>query len=79
MTPPRWGEEVSRHLPNARHIVVPGVGHGTNYGCVPKLMAQFIAAAEATELDATCVDKLQRPAFFTVYLGPEPQAGEDAP
>ena len=79
VTPPHWGEEVSQHLKNSRHIVVPGVGHGTAMGCVPKLMAQFINEADATGLDATCVDKLQRPAFFTTYLGPEPPAEEHTP
>ena len=73
VTPPYWGENVSGHLKNSRHIIVPGVGHGTNYGCVPKLMAQFIDEADATGLDATCVDKLQRPSFFTTSLGPEAQ------
>ena len=79
VTPPHWGEKVSKHLKNSRHIVVPGVGHGTNYGCVPKLMAQFIDTADASGLDASCVDKLQRPAFFTTSLGPAPQAIADAP
>ena len=79
VTPPYWGEKVSTHLKNSRHIVVPGVGHGTNYGCVPKLMAEFIDAADATGLDAACVEQLQRPAFFTTSLGPEPQITEDAP
>ena len=78
VTPPRWGEQVGTHLKNSRHIVVPGVGHGTNYGCVPKLMAQFIDDADATALDASCVDKLVRPAFFTNSLGPEPHVTEDA-
>ena len=73
VTPPYWGESVSGHLKNSRHIIVPGVGHGTNYGCVPKLMAQFIDEADATGLDAACVDKLQRPSFFTTSLGPEAQ------
>ncbi|MCH2659644.1 alpha/beta hydrolase [bacterium] len=77
VTPPRWGEDVASHLPNARHVVVPGVGHGTAYGCVPKLMAEFIANADAHDLDTSCIDKLERPAFFTTYLGPAPE--EDTP
>ena len=70
VTPPRWGESVAEHLPNARHIVVPGVGHGaTPNGCVPKLIAQFIDAASAAQLDAECVQSLDRPLFFTSYTG----------
>ena len=28
VTPPRWGEHAARTLPNSRHLVVPGTGHG---------------------------------------------------
>ncbi len=82
VTPPRWGEETARNLPNARHIVVPGVGHGTTpYGCVPKLIAQFIDEASADSLDAECVNKLNRPPFFTSYTGYSTTTAptEDAP
>ncbi len=82
VTPPRWGEETARHLPNARHIVVPGVGHGTtSYGCVPKLIAQFIEEASVDSLDGECVNKLDRPRFFTSYTGYSKKAAqtEDAP
>ena len=42
-------------------------------------MAQFIDEASAQNLDATCVEKLRRPAFFTSFIGPKPQTNEDAP
>ncbi len=75
VTPPRWGALAAQHLPNARHIVVPGVGHGTtSYGCVPKLIAEFIDAASADSLDAECVQTLRRPPFFTSYTGPSTNA-----
>ncbi len=78
VTPPRWGAAVAEHLPNARHIVVPGVGHGaTPNGCVPKLIAQFIDAASAVALDDECVDSLDRPLFFTSYTGYGPSADEE--
>ena len=32
---------------------------------------------DAHDLDASCIDKLERPAFFTTYLGPAPE--EDTP
>ena len=71
VTPPRWGEEVSRDLTNSRHIVVPGVGHGTSaLGCVPDLIAQFIREGTADGLDAECVEKLHRPPFFVTNAGP---------
>ena len=71
VTPPRWGEEVSSHLSAARHIVVPGVGHGTlAYGCVPRLMDEFIEKGSADELDAGCVERLHRFPFFSSNTGP---------
>lgn len=72
VTPPSWGEQVGRALPRARHFVVPGAGHITlTRGCVPELMAQFLAAANADSLDAECLATLARPPFFTTYTGPE--------
>jgi len=74
VTPPRWGEEVSRHLSDSRHLVVPGVGHGTlAYGCVPRLMAQFIDEGTTENLDVDCLQKLHRPPFFNSFTGPRAQ------
>src|SRR4029079_16722392 len=28
VTPPNWGEQVASHLPNSKHLIVPGTGHG---------------------------------------------------
>lgn len=72
VTPPEWGEQVKKHLKNARHIVTPGAGHGTStLGCMPKLVAKFLNEASAAGLDATCVTKQQRPPFFVNASGPE--------
>jgi pimeloyl-ACP methyl ester carboxylesterase len=71
VTPPTWGEQVARTLPNARHFVVPGAGHGTiNRGCVPELMARFLADGSARGLDPECLTRVKRPPFFTQYTGP---------
>ena len=59
VTPPRYGEAVVRHLPNGRHLVGRGQGHNVMVaGCAPRLMARFIATANARELDAGCLDTL---------------------
>jgi pimeloyl-ACP methyl ester carboxylesterase len=59
VTPPRYGDDVVRHLPNGRHLVGRGQGHNVMLaGCAPRLMAQFVGAASARELDATCLDRL---------------------
>ncbi len=71
VTPPSWGEEIAQGLPNSRHIVVPGVGHGTSaLGCVPDLIAQFIREGTADGLEAECVEKHHRPPFFVTNAGP---------
>ena len=59
VTPPRNAEAVLRHLPNGRHLVGRGQGHNVMVaGCAPRLMARFITAASATDLDAGCLERL---------------------
>jgi pimeloyl-ACP methyl ester carboxylesterase len=72
ITPPSWGEHVAQSLTNARHIVVPGAGHITLMrGCVHDLVGAFLDAASPAGLDASCVNALRRPPFFTTYTGPD--------
>jgi len=72
VTPPVWGEQVLEHLPNARHIVVPGAGHGTlGQGCVSRLIREFLDQADAESLDAACVEQFHRPSFFVNNVGPK--------
>ena len=74
ITPPVWGEEVAKTLPNSRHIVVPGTGHtagGT--GCGRRLIKAFIDAGTAQSLDTGCVDKMTRPPYFITPAGPSPK------
>ena len=73
VTPPRYGEEVAKSLPNARHLVVRGQGHNViATGCMPKLFAQFIDKADAKSLDAKCLDKVSYAPPFTSFNGWEP-------
>jgi pimeloyl-ACP methyl ester carboxylesterase len=73
VTPPSWGDEVKQGLIRARHIVVPGAGHGTtSLGCIPHLLSEFLEHLDAAALDASCVERLVRPAFFTSLQGPSP-------
>ena len=77
VTPPRWGRLVAEYLPNSQHIVVPGAAHGTiMYGCVQRLMTQFIDEASVEHLDPTCVESLQRPLFFHSFTGPRAGVAE---
>lgn len=78
VTPPVWGEEIARTLPNSRHIVIPGTGHtagGT--GCGRRLIKAFIDAGRADSLDTSCVQKVTRPPYFVTPAGPDPGSGSD--
>ncbi len=73
VTPPEWADAAQAHLPNGRHIVVPGTGHGvTSVGCVPKLIDEFIDTADAEGLDDSCVDRRRRAPFFLDFAGTTP-------
>src|SRR5690606_24699614 len=65
VTPPRWGELVAQTLPNSRHLVVEGAAHiVTPYGCAADRVSAFVAAADASGLDAGCRAELGPRPFF---------------
>jgi pimeloyl-ACP methyl ester carboxylesterase len=72
VTPPRWGELAARTLPNSRHLIAPAAGHGvlTN-GCAMRLIEQFLETADASKLDASCLEEGKRPPFFVRPSGPD--------
>jgi len=73
VTPPRYGDDVVKHLPNGRHLVLRGQGHNViGAGCMPKLLAQFLDTADAQALDAKCLDTLAYVPPFTSFNGWEP-------
>ena len=73
VTPPRYGEQVLKGLPNGRHLVLRGQGHGSfASGCMPKLMGQFLESADAKQLDAKCLDSLGYVPPFVSFNGWEP-------
>jgi hypothetical protein len=73
VTPPRYGDEVVKTLPNGRHLVLPGQGHSVlATGCMPKLFAQFVEKADAKALDAGCLKRLKASPPFAGYYGWEP-------
>ena len=77
VTPPRWGGKALEGLTNARHLVVPGVAHGTTgRGCIPSLVADFIRQGTSEGLDATCIENLRRAPFFVTPAGPRMEDGE---
>lgn len=73
VTPPRYGDEVAKSLPNGRHLVLRGQGHNViGAGCMPKLMARFIDKADAKALDTKCLAALPYTPPFTGFYGWEP-------
>lgn len=73
VTPPRYGDEVVKTLPNSRHLVLPGQGHSVlTTGCMPKLFAQFVETADAKKLDASCLKRLKPTPPFAGNYGWEP-------
>ena len=71
VTPPRWGEHIAKHLTNARHLVVPGVGHGAlGQGCVSRLVSRFLDEGSSANLDTSCIEQISRPPFFVSSTGP---------
>ena len=73
VTPPRYGEEVVKTLPNGRLFTLRGQGHNViGAGCMPKLFTQFIEKADAKALDGACLAKLNYVPPFTSFNGWEP-------
>lgn len=73
VTPPRYGDDVVKGLPNGRHLVVRGQGHNVlPVGCLPKLFATFVETADARALDAKCLDTVPYAVPFTGFYGWEP-------
>ncbi len=73
VTPPRYAEEVQHTLPNSRHFTFRGQGHSVmGVGCGPRLVAEFIAAADAKSLDGDCLDQLRYTPPFGGSYGWDP-------
>jgi pimeloyl-ACP methyl ester carboxylesterase len=67
--PPEYGEELARHFPNGRHVVVPNEGHG-GVGeqwqeCLAPAVTQFFSQGHAEGLDFTCLVGNRRPPFVS--------------
>lgn len=68
VTPPGWGAEVARTLPNSRHLVVPDGAHGffglPGAECVDRLVAELVDSGRVDGLDVdACAAAVRRPPF----------------
>ena len=69
VTPPKYGEEVARSLPNSRRVVIPQAGHIpdglTDPGCPDRIILEFMDKGNARDLDTSCVERMAAPPFAT--------------
>jgi pimeloyl-ACP methyl ester carboxylesterase len=69
VTPPNYGEEVARHLPNSRHVIISEAGHGadglTDPGCIDRIAIEFLDKGDPKNLDVSCVERMSPPPFVT--------------
>ena len=79
VTPPVWGEAITKTLPNSKHLVIPGTGHtagGT--GCGMRIIRNFIASGTTEGLDTTCIANVKRPPFFVMPGNQPPTSANTA-
>ncbi|WP_129641399.1 alpha/beta hydrolase [Peristeroidobacter agariperforans] len=73
VTPARYGEQVVAGLKNARHLVLDGQGHGQiAVGCMPRVVANFIAAGNVKSLDDECLKTVAPAPFLLSRSAPAP-------
>ena len=62
-SPPWFGENAVKFLPNGRQLKIRYLGHQADGPCLREIFGDFIAAASAKNLDTSCTDKIRRPPF----------------
>jgi pimeloyl-ACP methyl ester carboxylesterase len=73
ITPPRYAELAAVELTNALHLIGKQQGHGQiGVGCTPRIIADFIAAADSSGIDASCLERSFVMPFFLDFSGPNP-------
>ena len=75
VTPPEWGADIARALPNARQVVIPEMAHifdglsGIDT-CFDPMVLRFYASGDVKSLDASCVAGMAPPPFKTAVRSP---------
>jgi len=73
VTPARWADLVAGQLPNSRHVIAKGAGHGAGReACTSRIVAEFVASGSVAGLDLDCVAEMRRPPFFIRRAGTAP-------
>lgn len=73
ITPPAYADLAAVDLANFRHLTGKNQGHGqAPRGCMPKIIGDFVASADAASLDTDCMERLHAMPFFVDFSGPAP-------
>jgi pimeloyl-ACP methyl ester carboxylesterase len=67
VTPPGYGDDVGRTLPNSLHVRVPAGGHVLDglrgLECLDRIARQFFEQGHIRDIDTTCVQRIRRDRF----------------
>jgi len=73
VTPPEYAALAQRAFRDSKHVIIKGHGHGQlGAPCVDRVIASFVKAGSAKDLDTSCTQKLPPMPFFTTLAGPAP-------
>jgi len=73
VTPPEDAARAQRAFADSKHVIFGGHGHGQlNAPCVDRVIADFIRAGSAKNLDTHCTQNLPPMPFFITLAGPSP-------
>jgi pimeloyl-ACP methyl ester carboxylesterase len=73
ITPPAYADLAAVDFGNARHLIGRNQGHGqAPRGCMPDIIADFVANASVEGLETDCLERLHAMPFFLDFSGPAP-------
>jgi pimeloyl-ACP methyl ester carboxylesterase len=73
VTPARYGAQILGGLSKAKHLVLEGQGHGQiTVGCVPRLVAEFIASGDIGQVNDACTKTVAPAPFLLSRSAPAP-------
>ncbi len=73
ITPPRYADLAAMNLMKAWLLTGRDQGHGQlGVGCMPRIVADFVAGASLENVDTSCLQKSFAMPFFLDYGGPAP-------
>jgi pimeloyl-ACP methyl ester carboxylesterase len=64
-TPPEFGREAVKFLPNGRQVILRNTPHDYRSQCATNLIAEFIDIGSVQKLNTTCAERIRRPRFLT--------------